>query len=443
MAQPAHSHSPNPAEKTESTAPAPHKAPKDRLITRDVALVMLATFFFMASNMTITPIVAGYGETLGATGAMMGVIAGVMSFVSLFCRPIAGNLSDLVSKRLLVATGTTLYIVAGALYCTANSTGMLIAARVVNGLGFACGSVCLATWVSLLLPIRHMGAGMGLYGIVNALAIAVGPALGIRLHQLVGYHLTFIASLVMNVFTLIVVMLVRNGGNPARRKVVVRAGQTGQAGTAGMATVSQAPHQSHRLHRLHLSNLVEPRAIPLVVVFMMFAIPYFANQSFLVDYIAARHLVASSDLFFVCYAVALLLMRLTMKDLFDSKGFRFWLVACSIMMLGALAFLSGMTNDWYLLGAGIGMAGGYGLMSSVTQAQAVVIAGRERSGMANGTYYMGIDLGMALGPILAGVFYEHLPIAWFYPVFMVTIPLAWAVYAGFARMIHGRHGGRG
>ena len=77
-------------------------------------------------------------------------------------------------------------------------------------------------------------------------------------------------------------------------------------------------------------------------------------------------------------------------------------------------------------------------MSSVTQAQAVVIAGRERSGMANGTYYMGIDLGMALGPILAGVFYEHLPIAWFYPVFMVTIPLAWAVYAGFARMIHSR-----
>ena len=61
--------------------------PEDRLITRDVALVMLATFFFMSSNMTVTPIVAGYGETLGATGMMMGAIAGVMSFVSLFCRP--------------------------------------------------------------------------------------------------------------------------------------------------------------------------------------------------------------------------------------------------------------------------------------------------------------------------------------------------------------------
>lgn len=137
---------------------------KDRLITRDVALVMTATFFFMTSNMVVTPIIAGYGESLGAAGTLMGTIAGAMSFVSLFCRPIAGNLSDLVSKRLLVASGTLLYIIAGVMYYAARSTGMLIAARMINGLGFACGTVCLATWVSLLLPIRHMGAGMGLYG---------------------------------------------------------------------------------------------------------------------------------------------------------------------------------------------------------------------------------------------------------------------------------------
>ena len=283
----------------------PSKPKKDRLITRDVALVMLATFFFMTSNMIITPIIAGYGESMGAAGTMMGIIAGVMSFVSLFCRPIAGNLSDLVSKRLLVAVGTSLYIIAGIMYCLANSTGMLIAARVVNGLGFACGSVCLATWVSLLLPIRHMGAGMGLYGIVNALAIAVGPALGIRLQAVVGYHLTFVSSLVLNVFTLVVVMLVNNGGHPARKTVMP------SRNNAGWRNIAR---------HLRFSNLVEPRAIPLTMVFMMFAIPYFANQSFIVDYIAARHLAVSSDLFFVFYAAALLTMRITMKDLFDRNA---------------------------------------------------------------------------------------------------------------------------
>lgn len=172
------------------------------------------------------------------------------------------------------------------------------------------------------------------------------------------------------------------------------------------------------------------------MVFMMFAISYFANQSFIVDYIKARNLTVSSELFFVFYAVALLIMRITLKDLFDSKGFRFWLVVCSTAILVMLALLTFMTNNWYLLGAGVAMAAGYGLMSSVTQSQAVVIAGRARSGLANSTYYMGIDLGMTLGPILAGFFYSHMPIAWFYPMFMLTMPAAWIIYLAFARIIH-------
>ncbi len=400
---------------------------KDRLITRDVALVMIATFFFMTSNMVVTPIIAGYGESLGAAGTLMGTIAGAMSFVSLFCRPIAGNLSDLVSKRLLVASGTLLYIIAGVMYCTARSTGMLIAARMINGLGFACGTVCLATWVSLLLPIRHMGAGMGLYGIVNAVSIAVGPALGIRLHTLIGYRRTFIVALALNICTFVIVLLVKNGGAPARTR-------TGNQGTFRNGAGKVSLHDVR--HRLHLNNLVEPRAVPLAMVFMMFAISYFANQSFIVDYIKARNLTVSSELFFVFYAVALLIMRITLKDLFDSKGFRFWLVVCSIAILVMLALLTFMTNNWYLLGAGVAMAAGYGLMSSVTQSQAVVIAGRARSGLANSTYYMGIDLGMTLGPILAGFFYSHMPIAWFYPMFMLTMPAAWIIYLAFARIIH-------
>jgi MFS family permease len=192
-------------------------------------------------------------------------------------------------------------------------------------------------------------------------------------------------------------------------------------------------------HRLRLRNLVEPKVIPLAAVFMMFAIPYFANQSFLVDYIFARHLHVSSDLFFVFYAVALLLLRLTLRNLFDSKGFRFWLTVCSLSMLAMLSSLTFMTNSWYLLVAGVTMAASYGLMSSVTQAQAVVIAGRARSGLANSTYYMGIDLGMTLGPVLAGVFYGHLPIAWFYPMFMLSMPMAWLIYLSFRRVIYSKN----
>lgn len=380
----------------------------DRLITRDMALVMLATFCFMSSNMLANPIVAGYAESLGASGMLMGVVAGSMSFISLFCRPIAGNLSDRTSKRTLVAAGTVLYFAAGLLYYFAGSPIMLIMARVINGVGFACCSVCLATWMSLLLPIRHMGAGMGLYGTMNALAMAVGPAFGIRAQKYIGYRLTFLSSLVLAAIMLIATLMVKNGGQPVRKK------QTSISAT--------------KKHRFSIRSILEPRVVPLSLTFMMFAIAYFANQSFIVSYVQSRHLPVSSDLFFMFYAVALLVLRLGLRDLFDSKGFRFWLTVCSLGMLAMLACMTFLFNDWMLLLAAIFTAVGYGLMSSVTQAQAVVIAGRERSGIANSTYYAGIDLGMSVGPFVGGLVYGHLPAVWFYPVFMLALPVAWLIY---------------
>lgn len=398
----------------------------DRLITRNMALVMLATFCFMSSNMLANPIVAGYAESLGASGMLMGVVAGSMSFISLFCRPIAGNLSDRTSKRTLVTAGTVLYFTAGLLYYFANSPIMLIMARVINGVGFACCSVCLATWMSLLLPIRHMGSGMGLYGTMNALAMAVGPALGIRAQKYIGYRLTFLSSLILAAIMLIATLMVKNGGQPVRKKQPSTTENPSLAvdiddsidGSAGAT----------KKHHLSIRSILEPRVVPLSLTFMMFAIAYFANQSFIMNYVEARHLPVSADLFFMFYAVTLLVLRMVLRDLFDSKGFRSWLTLCSLGMLAMLACMTFLFNDWMLLLAAFFTAVGYGLMSSVTQAQAVVIAGRERSGIANSTYYAGIDLGMSVGPFVGGLVYGRLPVVWFYPVFMLTVPVAWLIY---------------
>ena len=201
----------------QSNQPEQPRRKHDRLITRDMALVMLATFCFMSSNMLANPIVAGYAESLGADGMLMGAVAGSMSFISLFCRPIAGNLSD-KNQQAHACGGWH-----GALFRRRTAVLfrklpiMLIMARVINGVGFACCSVCLATWMSLLLPIRHMGAGMGLYGTMNALAMAVGPALGIRAQKYIGYRLTFLSSLVLAVIMLIATLMVKNGGQPVRK----------------------------------------------------------------------------------------------------------------------------------------------------------------------------------------------------------------------------------
>lgn len=391
---------------------------------------MIATFFFMASSMLSTPIIAGFAGSLGANGMMMGIVASTLSFTSLFCRPIAGNLADRTSKRRLAFIGAALYVAADVWYACATNPWSLILARVVNGVGFACCSVCLATWLSMLLPLSRMGAGMGLYGTMNALAQAVGPEVGIRVSASWGDRPAFFIAAGMAVLMVVAVLLIKDPGQPLAKRIKPEAfpESVDDATEEFLDGTTHAPAPSKKHHKFSLDKLFEPKVIPIAIIFMMFAIPYFANQAFLVDYAQDRHLVMQVSLYFPFYAIALLTLRIALRNWFDSKSFLFFMIICTLCDLGMLWCLTIMKNDWVLLAAGILTAGSYGLMSSVTQAKAVVIAGKARSGMANTTYYAGIDLGMSLGPLLGGFLYQKLPIAWFYPVLMITMPIAWIIF---------------
>ena len=81
-----------------------------------------------------------------------------------------------------------------------------------------------------------------------------------------------------------------------------------------------------------------------------------------------------------------------------------------------------------MLLASVFLAGGYGVMSSVCQSTAILLADKEKRGMANSTYYIGVDLGMTLGPMIGGALYGGVDIRWFYPLLAVTMPLAGLVY---------------
>ena len=87
-----------------------------------------------------------------------------------------------------------------------------------------------------------------------------------------------------------------------------------------------------------------------------------------------------------------------------------------------------MKNNLQMFFAALFMAGGYGVMSSVCQSTAILLAGKERRGLANSTYYIGLDLGMTLGPIIGGFLYGHMELSLFYPMLLLTVPLGFIVF---------------
>lgn len=381
------------------------------LVTRDGAVLLAATFCYLASTMLANPLVAGFAGTLGATAAMMGVLTALMNACSLVVRPVAGNLSDRLPKRHLAAAGAALMLVTALGQALAPNTVLLAAMRLANGAGYSLCSVCMSTWFAETLPPARLGQGMGIFGLMNALGMAVGPALGIAASDALGYRLALGVSAAFAALALVGILLVR-GEAPAR-------GEKGEKDAQGEKDARPAP-------RL---RLLDRRAVPAAVVVALFTIPYMATQSFLVSYAEARGLDVPTGAFFTVYAAALMALRVLLGRAFDRVGFVPFVVASGASSVASLVLLATMDGPAGLLLAAPLMAGGYGVMCSVCQSTAVRAVGAERVGLANSTYYMGFDVGMTLGPVIGGALFGAVDLAWFFPALTLAAPAAVAVAA--------------
>ena len=83
------------------------------------------------------------------------------------------------------------------------------------------------------------------------------------------------------------------------------------------------------------------------------------------------------------------------------------------------------------------MAIGYGLMYSVLQSTAMLLAPISEQGLASSTFYLGLDFGMAFGPIIMGFINDLLPVKYFYLVQLILIPFMILVYFHYRVRLNG------
>lgn len=356
--------------------------------------------------MIVTPIITGFTGMLGGTGFVMGVIGGLVNLVSLGCRPVAGNLADKMDEYHLALAGSGLMLIGCIGYCVAPSILVLVLARVINGIGYACCSVSMSTWLSILLPKDKIGSGMGLYGTVQALGMAVAPAFGIKIQSMFGYRAVFAVAVLFALVTILVTLLIRNHGIE--------------------------DHSGEEPRRKGL-QIIDGKVVPIALIVMLFTIPYLATQSFLISYVEKKGIAVDTALFFPLYAVVLVALRSGFRNYFDKVPYRRFLFISMVSSVLALLSLNFMTSDLLMIAAAVFMAGGYGIMCSVSQAGAILLAGPGRRGIANSTYYVGIDLGAALGAIIGGILYGSVDINLFYVVLLLCPVLCFVTYLVFRK----------
>ncbi len=126
--------------------------------------------------LVILPVYAN--DELGAGSFGVALTVAAVSPMLLVFQPIAGRIGDRKGRRVLIVVGAVIASVSIAAYVLVGSLELLIAVRLVTGIGEAMLLVGAATMVTDIAPEKRRGEALSLYSLGLWGGLALGPLLG-------------------------------------------------------------------------------------------------------------------------------------------------------------------------------------------------------------------------------------------------------------------------
>ena len=114
----------------------------------------------------------------------------------------AGRLGDLLGRRRVLVAGIALFTLASLACGLAPTLAVLVAARVLQGLGAAAMLALTVALVGETLPKDRTGRAMGLLGTMSAIGTTLGPSLGGLLMAGVGWRAIFLVNVPLGLVNL-------------------------------------------------------------------------------------------------------------------------------------------------------------------------------------------------------------------------------------------------
>src|SRR4051794_9973547 len=178
-----------------SYAPQPPEPDRPAMSHREVleALsgLLLAMFVaILSSTVVSTALPRIIGDLGGSQAAYTWVVTSTLLALTV-TTPIWGKLSDLFDRKLLVQTGLVLYVSGSVLAGLSQSTGFLIACRVLQGIGVGGLTALVQVILSDLVSPRERGRYAGSLGAVFGVGTVAGPLIGGVVTDSLGWRWCF------------------------------------------------------------------------------------------------------------------------------------------------------------------------------------------------------------------------------------------------------------
>ena len=354
---------------------------KETIWNRNYVLCMLVSACASFAQSMFNPAMPVYGQTIGLSADIIGMITGVATFICMFGRGITGKLSDTMSKKCLVWTGLAFTISGYILYFFARSMAVFFAARILQTVGSGIQITVLSALAISVVPSKRIPSAIAIFSIASSLAQCFAPNIGTNLAYGGHFTILFTAAPVLILLAAFLVSRIEEG------------------------PISDKKFLTVKKKGFSLDKLICFPAVPAAILLLFNGLIHTCISNYLSLYGLERNL-ENVGFFFTINAVTMIAVRPLTGRLCDRHPLALVIIPGYIGEMATALILALTSNMIFVAVAAVFYGIGFGSVQAAIQIMAVRSVGPERRGDANGTFYVGGDIGLALGAYGAGAIFD-------------------------------------
>src|SRR5918999_1417422 len=150
----------------------------NRIPAWTLAVTSIAIFMVSLDNLVVTNALTSIREDLGASLEALEWTVNAYTLAFAVFLLTGAALGDRYGRRRVFIVGLAIFTAASAAAALAPTTGALIAARAVQGLGAGVVAPLSLTLLSAATPAERRGLALGIWSGISGLGVALGPLVG-------------------------------------------------------------------------------------------------------------------------------------------------------------------------------------------------------------------------------------------------------------------------
>ena len=206
---------------TSSAVPAVDQKRSHREILIALSGLIMGMFVAVLSGTVVSTSLPLIIADLGGDQAAFTWVITASLLATAVSTPIWGKLSDLLDRKLLLQLALSLFVLGTVAAGFSQSTTMLIALRVVQGIGVGGLMSLVFVAVALIISPRERGKYMGIVGGIMAVATIGGPLIGGLITDAFGWRANFFIGLPFAIAALIIIQKTLHLPRSTRTKVSI------------------------------------------------------------------------------------------------------------------------------------------------------------------------------------------------------------------------------